>query len=1115
MYVHAFLEKVRAFFSDQWLRDHVTVFADDFHIFFSFDSEDGLIIALREVRWILDELSLHGLSINMTKTAFLLHLRGRRACKWKAKLVRRSQSTTCIRLDALTKQGEPLFIPLVSEHKYLGIVLSYRHCQMATLKVRKNLAMGTFSRLRCWWGSRFPLRERIKLWFQTVWPTLTYGLADVGCTRRGLLQLGAFAMRQLRRLARSPSHLTHESNEALCKRLGIVHPCDRLCQSVFTMWERRADRMESLPTSDVLGDLKHLCQRMSDCQTLLHPWWTLCMESWLRTGHCSADQLRRHKVACLLHLQVPEPASAQSELMPPPIQAEQVQCELCKRSFVHQMALRQHLRLAHQPASSSSLVFQVALDSLDGLPTCKHCGMQFRFWQGLIQHLDKNTCPQRDSRARVHANPPTNPELLPLIHDLQLRQTIHDHGGDAILENPETCSKLMYRCVVCNRWCPTSGALAWHMQYAHPTAYRSGREWAMTKLQQRALVVANPCRWCSQPFSKASILQKHICRVVLQVGVLAQVATNHLSLDGCLDRDGAGKKSAEATSSRRSSRSVPLLATQHDRQHKETLPIRRRPGGLVCKTSFTVSKESTQQQPKRRLRCKTTPISRQQQQQPQHHGDIVRSHGQDSVTSRGRNKSCPARHKLCNPHSNERSHLAVPVRDFTSVEEREGAGAHTHTTSIALGAVLLHGGLTAVQASRGAQHGQRHLQGDGQEQAAHRGLHLLQDDLESRGGGAHTHRSWPISSRSTWSSRRSDPQTCRTLSCQSLPWNATSGIGIPRQEHHILVGAVASTSVGHRHLQHHGHAERFNLLRCSSVTNAQINSSKKLFGERSAATTQSHDSPLNMYRTWTCRGRDDVPLACFPNPSNYCYCNATVVALIACHHLCHRHPLCRADQWGCIADIVAAAHTDWRGLWHVPSFLLALQNWEEPAAQHDVLEFAQHLSQTIPLLVTSVPHVRNLDGSGSIETVLVFHLVSEVNTLESCVHHWSTHEIGRLQALVHAPPLLLIPVARFEYYDRRPLRLTGSLQIESSEIELPLFSDHQGLHTTSVTYRLVACILHTGESPIHGHYRTMALSDGGFIIADDDRPCVYTAYPAPQELQNIALLYLIRSDCIA
>ena len=287
---------------------------------------------------------------------------------------------------------------------------------MATIKLCQNAAIGTFARLRKWWGSKFPLKQRLKLWYQTIWPTLTYGICDVGCTARGLQRLSSLALRQLRRLARSPIHLEHESHMSFCKRLKIQHPADHICTLVYQTWARRLDKMQVAASSDMLCHLVPMCKRATHSGKLLQPWWELCLESWLSTGLLTREQVPQHRVCKLLGLEAPSQLQITLPPLPPSDQAKHC-CDICGREFAHQMALRQHLRHKHSPAAPSNLVFNISLDTIDGLPQCRYCRVKFRYWLGLKQHLDRDTCPYRNDRVQHHANPPNDSALLPLASD--------------------------------------------------------------------------------------------------------------------------------------------------------------------------------------------------------------------------------------------------------------------------------------------------------------------------------------------------------------------------------------------------------------------------------------------------------------------------------------------------------------------------------------------------------------------------------------------------------------------------------------------------------------------------------------------------------------------------
>ena len=526
LYTHDFLCHLEGIFSRQWIRDHVTLYADDFHLAFTFTSEEALVQALQDLRRVLDELMLFGLAVNMEKTAFLLFLRGKRSEKWRRKLIRGTKGSAKIRLESLVKNGEPLLIPLCHEHKYLGIVLGYRRGQKATLNSRISVATGTFARLRRWWGSGFPLKSRVKLWYQTVWPALTYGLAEVGLSGRDLSRFGAFVLRQLRCIARSPLHKTHETNEALCQRLGITHPCDHLCISVLKTWSRRLERLHTLPPSDVLHTQIDMCASSAKSDFFLKPWWQICHRTWSRTGQLSSSNSIAQAVVRLLHL---ESSTGSLQIVPliPTVEASPIRCELCEKTFAHQMAYRRHLQHAHEPAPPSTLTFSIRLDSRDGLPTCRFCNLKFRFWQGLRQHLDKDTCLNREERYRVHQEVSDSGSIsqMALVNPIVL-DAIAEKGPEDTIES----GRKFAVCYAIPALSALSGvlrgtALSYHMNRDHKDEYMIGREWAVHRLQSKVLKVSNPCRWCLQSFSEKSILQKHTCTVAVQLGFLAEKVT--------------------------------------------------------------------------------------------------------------------------------------------------------------------------------------------------------------------------------------------------------------------------------------------------------------------------------------------------------------------------------------------------------------------------------------------------------------------------------------------------------------------------------------------------------------------------------------------------------------
>ena len=594
LFVHDFLVKMHAVFSEEWIRKHVTIFADDFHLFWCFSSEAEIHGMLHDLRIFLDQLQIHGLRVNYEKTAVLLYIQGRKAGKWRSKLIRGNGKNTKIRLEAIDKTGQAILLPLVTSHKYLGIMLSYRNCEASTLALRKKSAVSTFARLRKWWGSSFPLRDRVRLWYQTVWPTLTYGLVEVGLTKRLLAQFGATVYRQLRRIANSPVHKTGETNISLCKRLGISDPSDHLCAMVLTTWNRRLTRIHSIDTAadDILHTLLDQCQIVKDIPHLLSPWWQICSESWSRSSSIRNEDCRA--VRKVLGIEAADVAGIPSLTEPLATEAHaEFVCEACGMIFQSQMAMRRHQTAMHEQSPPSTLLFNVALDAKDGLPTCKFCNASFRYWQGLRQHLNKDTCPQRDLRYATHSQARQDPKST-MLTDPDLIKVVLDQGAEPLLNDQEYCLRAKATCVCCSQWFPTTGALASHLSYAHHTLYQQGHDWMRERLQARVYKVQNPCQWCHQPFAPSTIRQKHCCVTGVQAGILARV---HLATAEVEQKaatvDTASSPKLVSKALKRPSAAASLLRSESHKSAESSVPKRPSSAASLLRSESHKSVESS------------------------------------------------------------------------------------------------------------------------------------------------------------------------------------------------------------------------------------------------------------------------------------------------------------------------------------------------------------------------------------------------------------------------------------------------------------------------------------------------------------------------------------------
>ena len=120
---------------------------------------------------------------------------------------------------------ESLRIPRVSKMIYLGIIASYQGFEMQTCMHRQQAALVNRHRLaRTLHCRQLTMAQRVRLYVACVRSSLLYGQHAVGTNMAVLRRQDQFDARVLRAIAKTPSHLTHESTQELRSRLSVESP---------------------------------------------------------------------------------------------------------------------------------------------------------------------------------------------------------------------------------------------------------------------------------------------------------------------------------------------------------------------------------------------------------------------------------------------------------------------------------------------------------------------------------------------------------------------------------------------------------------------------------------------------------------------------------------------------------------------------------------------------------------------------------------------------------------------------------------------------------------------------------------------------------------------------
>ena len=207
-------------YSITWLHDHLIVYADDFHLRWTFSTQAEGLLALSELSFVLILMQSYGLRINVQKSVALCRVVGRAAPTFLRQWITRTTDGPRLRLP-----DHDWKLPLVSKTAYLGVILKYRAWENDTTKRRIAAAEHCFHVLRRWLTDPvIPLHLKFKLYRQCVLPTLQYGIFEMGITKQGFENLISTINTHHRRMIREPVHLTHESTADCFQRLGLDAP---------------------------------------------------------------------------------------------------------------------------------------------------------------------------------------------------------------------------------------------------------------------------------------------------------------------------------------------------------------------------------------------------------------------------------------------------------------------------------------------------------------------------------------------------------------------------------------------------------------------------------------------------------------------------------------------------------------------------------------------------------------------------------------------------------------------------------------------------------------------------------------------------------------------------
>ena len=321
----------------------LTLFADDVIAQWKINDLAELRQTMSQLTTLIATLKHFGMDVSAQKSVILYSLHGRKAEKFLC-------NARFKRADKWHMRVSPDFdFPIVRQHKYLGVIISYGSFEAHTLEHRIHCASTAFSRLRHILCTKNVLStmKRVQLWKAIIWPTLKMD------------SLGSWPITRM-------------------KPLEIF-----LKNGNFSRCASFRPRLGQLPAVRGPGRSAYHPRHTVACPSFIH----LCHRVELHPGPCTTQLT---------------PVDA--------VISRTYQCPDCPSLVLRHAGLLQvHRVKSHGQAKILEKRKQAQMQNqvehaLHGVPTCKHCLHEFNGWCNFNSHILLGNCPVLTAATATQAN---------------------------------------------------------------------------------------------------------------------------------------------------------------------------------------------------------------------------------------------------------------------------------------------------------------------------------------------------------------------------------------------------------------------------------------------------------------------------------------------------------------------------------------------------------------------------------------------------------------------------------------------------------------------------------------------------------------------------------------
>ena len=476
-----------------WIRQAVTIYADDIHSGDTFYSAEALHHILKKFGILLDVLEKHGLTISIAKSVLIISFGGTNYRRLQQHLVQRGEQGFYVCIPRAG--GRHSKLPVQKMTTYLGVQMSYTSFEAQTLTHRMTAAKTTFCRLRRWLRSRQLMQKtKLHLWHSCIYTTLIYGLFATNLTFTGFYKLNTFIMHNLHQVLGDHSFQSGLTHAQFLIQYQLQHPFAMLMHSIAQLRRLHCRRLIHLTPQDILHTVD---------------WTNLeSLEAILQTAWDAQDQHMNQLLP--MHEEVP---------------IQYFACQWCQLRFDSLPNLRRHLTQIHGHTQLRTHQITIASYSLHGLPQCTNCHKMFSTWRSFSIHLERNCC-QAMPRATSSTVPGSQQDtthqwltsadlslLLSKPYGSALLQAVRDGQWAPLRAMTQAHRDLQNYCILCGVYHGRPQELNMHIRTQHRQYVAN----IFAKAAQfgRAQASISPCFFCEKTF-----VRQHQCVFWTQIALL-------------------------------------------------------------------------------------------------------------------------------------------------------------------------------------------------------------------------------------------------------------------------------------------------------------------------------------------------------------------------------------------------------------------------------------------------------------------------------------------------------------------------------------------------------------------------------------------------------------------